>query len=104
MKISKLEGTSARSTTISRLEYVKMQVSLLAGAFADPSCVSISSHEMFKKQVDIILDLNGITVNDEPEVKPMTQDEFVDLMSEAEIFRGREILHSELKKRGLVIA
>lgn len=75
---------------ISKLEYVKMvNYHALAG----------HTLKYCHDKVDEILKLNGITVSDEPEVKPMTLAEFNDVwrLDLAETVR-------ELKKRGLVIA
>jgi hypothetical protein len=82
---------------ISKLEYVKMQV-MVSGEYSFPGDV--------KRRIDTILDLNGITVNDEPEVKPMTNDEFNQMArrctSDSNWVSWPNVFQ-ELKKRGLVV-
>jgi len=58
---------------ISKLEYVKMQVAYVAGLSSRSDC-SHSPNDG-REMVDRILELNGITVSDEPEVKPMSESE-----------------------------
>lgn len=89
---------------ISRLEYVKMQVSLTAAFCSIPgSCKS--NHEWVKREINDILAVNGITVADEPALEPISKYEFYRICDENhEVGDGIEGIVAELAKRGLVIS